>query len=61
MVYFIDMSGHKVAEITNGKMPKGEYRYTANLTNLPTNAYTAVVECDGKIIGSAKLINNLFM
>jgi hypothetical protein len=55
------MSGHKVAEITNGKMPKGEYRYTANLTNLPTNAYTAVVECDGKIIGSAKLINNLFM
>jgi hypothetical protein len=61
MVYFIDMSGHKVAEITNGKMPKGEYRYTANLTSLPTSAYTAVVECDGKIIGSTKVINSLFM
>ena len=60
-VYFIDMKGHKVAEITNGKMPKGEYRYTANLTDLPASAYTAVVECDGKVIASSKILNGVIL
>jgi hypothetical protein len=60
-IYFIDLKGNKVAEVTSGKMPKGEYRYTANLTSLPPSAYVAVMECDGKIIASTKLINSVFM
>ena len=60
-IYFVDLKGNKVAEITNGKMPKGEYRYTANLGSLPPSAYVAVMECDGKIIASTKVINSVFM
>jgi hypothetical protein len=60
-IYFIDLKGNKVADVTSGKMPKGEYRYTANLTSLPPSAYVAVMECDGKIIASTKLINSVFM
>lgn len=60
-IYFIDLKGNKVADVTSGKIPKGEYRYTANLTSLPPSAYVAVMECDGKIIASTKLINSVFM
>lgn len=56
-VYFIDLNGNKVANIVNEKMPKGEYRYTANLSSLPANAYLAVMECDGKVIASTKVLN----
>ena len=58
-VYFVDLNGNKVANIVNDKMPKGEYRYTANLSLLPANAYLAVMECDGKIIASKKVLSNI--
>lgn len=60
-IYFIDLNGNKVAEVTSGKIPKGEYRYTANLTSLPPSSYVAVMECDGKIIANTKVINGIFM
>jgi hypothetical protein len=60
-VYFVDLNGNKVANIVNDKMPKGEYRYTANLSLLPANAYLAVMECDGKIVASTKVLNGTIL
>ena len=60
-VYFVDLNGNKVANIVNDKMPKGEYRYTANLSLLPANAYLAVMECDGKIVASTKVLNGIIL
>ena len=60
-VYFVDMNGNKVANILNGKVPVGEYRYTANLSQLPPTAYFAVVECDGNIIGTTKVLNGFIL
>lgn len=60
-VYFVDLNGNKVANIVNDKMPKGEYRYTANLSTLPANAYLAVMECDGKIVASTKVLNGTIL
>ena len=56
-IYFVDMEGHIVSSIINEQMPKGQYRYTANLSNLPPSAYLAVMECDGKILASTKVLN----
>ena len=56
-IYFVDMEGHMVSSIINEQMPKGQYRYTANLSNLPPSAYLAVMECDGKILASTKVLN----
>ena len=56
-IYFVDMEGRIVSSIINEQMPKGQYRYTANLSNLPPSAYLAVMECDGKILASTKVLN----
>ena len=58
-IYFVDMEGHIVSSIINEQMPKGQYRYTANLSNLPPSAYLAVMECDGKILASTKVLNGI--
>jgi hypothetical protein len=42
-------------------MPKGQYRYTANLSSLPPSAYLAVVECDGKVLGTTKVLNGTIL
>jgi hypothetical protein len=60
-VYFVDMNGNKVSSIYDGKMPKGQYRYTANLSSLPPSAYLAVVECDGKVLGTTKVLNGTIL
>lgn len=56
-VYFVDLNGNKVSSIVSDKMPKGEYRYTANLSSLPPSAYLAVMECDGKVVATTKVLN----
>ena len=60
-IYFVDMEGHIVSSIINEQMPKGQYRYTANLSNLPPSAYLAVMECDGKILASTKVLNGTIL
>jgi hypothetical protein len=60
-IYFVDLRGNKVANIVNDRMPKGEYRYTANLSSLPPSAYLAVMECDGKIVASTKVLNGTIL
>jgi hypothetical protein len=60
-VYFVDLNGNKVSSVYDGKMPKGQYRYTANLSALPPSAYLAVVECDGKVLGTTKVLNGTIL
>lgn len=58
-VYFVDIFGNKVVNIIDTKMPEGQYRYTADLSRLIGSTYFAVMECDGKIISSKKVIANI--
>ena len=60
-IYFVDLHGNKVANIVSDRMPKGEYRYTANLSALPPSAYLAVMECDGKVVASTKVLNGTIL
>lgn len=58
-VYFIDILGNKVANVIDTKMPAGQYRYSANLTGLKGSTYFAIMECDGKILASKQILNNI--
>jgi hypothetical protein len=58
-VYFVDMLGNKVVNVIDTKMPQGQYRYTTNLAGLAGSTYFAVMECDGKVISSKKVISNI--
>ena len=58
-VYFVDLKGRKVANVVTTDMPAGKYKYLANLSDLPPSAYLAVVECDGKVIASSKILNGV--
>jgi len=58
-VYFVDLKGRKVANVITTDMPAGKYKYLANLSDLPPSAYLAVVECDGKVIASSKILNGV--
>jgi hypothetical protein len=58
-VYFIDMFGNKVVNVIDTKMPQGQYRYTADLTALVGGTYFAIMECDGKVISSKKVISGI--
>jgi hypothetical protein len=58
-VYFVDIYGNKVVNIIDTKMPEGQYRYTADLTTLVGGTYFAIMECDGKVISSKKVISGI--
>jgi hypothetical protein len=53
------MLGNKVVNVIDTKMPQGQYRYTTNLAGLAGSTYFAVMECDGKVISSKKVISNI--
>jgi hypothetical protein len=58
-VYFIDMFGNKVVNVIDTRMPQGQYRYTADLRGLAGSTYFAVMESDGKIISSKKVLSGV--
>jgi hypothetical protein len=58
-VYFVDVYGNKVVNIIDTRMPQGQYRYTADLAGLAGGAYYAIMECDGKIMSSKKIISGI--
>jgi hypothetical protein len=58
-VYFVDLFGNRIVNVIDTRMPQGQYRYTADLTNLIGGSYFAVMECDGKIIASKKVLSNI--
>lgn len=58
-VYFVDIFGNKIVNVIDTRMPEGQYRYTADLTGLVGGTYFAIMECDGKIISSKKVISNI--
>lgn len=58
-VYFVDVFGNKVVNIIDTKMPQGQYRYSADLTRLVGGSYIAVMECNGEIVKTKKIISNI--
>ena len=58
-VYFVDLFGNRIVNVIDTRMPQGQYRYTADLTNLIGGSYFAIMECDGKIIASKKVLSNI--
>jgi len=58
-VYFIDMFGNKVVNVIDTRMPQGQYRYTADLKGLAGSTYFAIMECDGKVISSKKVLSGV--
>lgn len=58
-VYFVDVLGNKVVNVIDTKMPSGQYRYTADLNELVGGTYFAIMECDGKVIASKKVLSNI--
>jgi hypothetical protein len=58
-IYFVDMLGNKVVNVVDTRIPQGQYRYTANLAGLAGSTYFAVMECDGKVISSKKVISGI--
>jgi hypothetical protein len=60
-IYFVDMLGNKVVNVIDTKMPQGQYRYTADLSPLMGGTYVAVMECDGKVLTSKKVLNNIIL
>ena len=58
-VYFVDVFGNKVVNVINTKMPQGQYKYTTDLAGLVGGTYFAIMECDGRVISSKKVMSNV--
>ena len=52
-----DMVGKKVLEVLNTKMPKGNYKYLVNLTQLSDGFYLMSIKTDAQISTSKIIIN----
>ena len=51
------MVGKKVLEVLNTKMPKGNYKYLVNLTQLSDGFYLMSIKTDAQISTSKIIIN----